>query len=107
MAIMPPTYSVAHGTEVKEYPDPADIPESLFFNGSFRTFGGTEVTANGLYSVQDTGTIETWYRPEIKSDCRILLRESGEIYEITGRPEDIDLRHQFLVIKVKRVGSGA
>ena len=107
MAVLSPTYSAPLGVTVKTYPDPDAVPESAYFFGSFRTFGGTETTVNGLYSVEDTATIETWYRPDIKPDCRILLRETGEIYEIAGRPEDIGLRHQYLVIKVKRTESGA
>lgn len=107
MAVLSPTYSASHGVTVKTYPAPDAVPESAYFNGSFRTFGGTETTVNGLYSVEDTATIETWYRPDIKADSRILLRETGEIYEMFGRPEDIGLRHQYLVMKVKRVESGA
>lgn len=107
MAVLSPTYSAPHGVTTKTYPAPDAVPESAYFNGSFRTFGGTETTVNGLYSVVDTAIIETWYRPDIKADSRILLRETGEIYEMSGRPEDIGLRHQYLVMKVKRVESGA
>ena len=46
---------------------------------------------------------------EIAELCHkiILSNKTGEIYEMTGRPEDIGLRHQYLVMKVKRVESGA
>lgn len=62
---------------------------------------------NGLYSVEDTAIIETWYRPDIKADCRIVLLESGDVYEVLGKPEDIELRHQFLKFKVHAVEGDA
>ena len=78
--------------------------DNLFY-GSFKTYGGTEGNVNGVYSIEDTANIETWYRPDIKSDCRIAL-ETGEIYDIINEPEDIDKRHQFLKFKVKRIKGG-
>ncbi len=72
---------------------------------SFKTYGGTGRNVNGVYSIEDTANIETWYRPDIKSDCRIAL-ETGEIYDIINEPEDIDKRHQFLKFKVKRIKGG-
>lgn len=78
---------------------------NLFF-GSFKTYGGTEKSVNGVYSIEDTANIETWYRPDIKANCRIAL-ETGEIYDILGEPEDINKRHQFLKFKARRVKGGA
>ena len=51
---------------------------------SFRTFGGTEKTSNGQVVVENTATIETWYRPE-----------------------NIGMRNQYLVAKVRAVKGGA
>lgn len=79
--------------------------ENLFF-GSFKTYGGTEKNINGIYAIEDTANIETWYRPDIKANCRIAL-ETGEIYDILGEPEDINKRHQFLKFKIQRVKGGA
>jgi serine/threonine protein phosphatase 1 len=30
--------------------------------------------------------------------------ETGKYYEITGAPEDIDMQHQFLRLRVQRIG---
>jgi len=98
------------GVNKKEYPtieealsikDKNNNPINLFF-GSFKTFGGTEKIINGIYSIEDTANIETWYRPDIKSNCRIA-REDGSIYEIIGEPENINMRNQFLKFKINRI----
>ena len=74
---------------------------------SFRTFGGTEKNINGVYSIEDTATIETWYRPDIKSDCKIAVVETKEEFEILNTPENINMRNQFLKFKVKSAKGGA
>ena len=101
MCLLAPTVTTVKGVKKLTYPDPKD---GVRFNGSFRTFGGTESTENNLYTVVDTATIDTWYRPDIKADCRIYLYETGATYEVKGSPEDIDMRHQFLKIRVQRIG---
>lgn len=77
--------------------------ENIFI--SFRTFGGTEKTSNDQIVVEDTGLVETWFRPDIKSDCRILIGE--EKYEILGTPENIGMRNMYLVFKVRALKGGA
>ncbi|MDY3908281.1 MAG: hypothetical protein SOZ48_00880 [Eubacterium sp.] len=57
---------------------------------SFRTFGGTETRSNEQIVVENTGQLETWYRPDIKSDCRIAI--AGIDYEILGTPENIGIQ---------------
>lgn len=98
-----PTYSTDYGTTKKTYPS---VSDGLMFYGSFKTYGGTEREVNGVYSIEDTATIEAWYRPDIKGDCRVAL-PNGAIYEIIGEPENINMRNQFLKFKVKRVKGGA
>lgn len=95
-----PTYTKSYGVETKVYPERGE----LFF-GTFRTFGGTERQTNGVYVVEDTATIETWFRPDIKSDC--LIECDGAKYEIWGTPENISMRNQYLMIKVRRYEGGA
>ena len=95
-----PTYTNSYGVETKSYPEHGE----LFF-GTFRTFGGTERQINDVYVVEDTATIETWYRPDIKSDC--LIECDGAKYEIWGTPENIEKRNQYLLIKVRRYEGGA
>lgn len=100
--ILVPTYTTEKGTRKKTYP-----ATGIRINCSFKTFGGTETTVNDVYAVVNTATIETWYRPEIKADCRIRILTSGDVYEIIGSPENIEQRNQFLKIKVKAVEGGA
>ena len=105
MYLLIPSVEDVKGVTVKRYPEPSD--EMLFF-GSFRTFGGTESVNNGLYSVIDTATVEAWFNPEIKADCRICLADNPEKqYEIIGTPENINMQGQFLKFKVQAVRGGA
>lgn len=97
-----PTYTKKKGVPVKEFPQ-----TGIRLNCSFKTYGGTETTTNDLYTVIDTAIIETWYRPDIKADCRIKLWATGQVYEIIGNPENIDMRNQFVKIKVRAVEGGA
>ena len=60
-----------------------------------------------LDMVEDTANIECWYRPDIKSDCRVGLLSTGAIYDIINEPENIDMRNQFLKFKVLRYKGGS
>ena len=104
MRLLIPTYSEKYGVPTASYPAMED-GEPFF--GSFRTFGGTERDVNGLFSVEKTATIETWYRSDIKPDCRIGIPQTGEVYQILGAPEDIEMRHQYMKIKVTAIEGGA
>lgn len=99
MLLLTPIYETVNGVKTKKYDENAGIT----FNGSFQTYGGTETTVNGVYSVEDTANITTWYMPEIKSNCRIKVLATDAKYDIVGEPENINLRNQFLNFKVKRV----
>lgn len=92
-----PAYKTAYGVATKEYATGERI------NGSFRSFGGTERDINGVLSVEDTAVVETWYRPDIKADCRIGVLGTDRLYEVLGEPEDIEMRHQYLRFRVRRV----
>lgn len=104
MKLLVPTGSSSYGVNNKTYSTPAKSAE---FFGSFRTFGGTEGLKNDVLTVIDTGVIDTWYRPDIKSDCAVYLCETGDTYEIIGTPEDIEFRHQYLRFKVQKIGGKA
>lgn len=104
LKLLIPTYATKQGVRVKTFPT---LDNGILFFGSFKTYGGTETAVNGVLSVEDTAQIETWYCPDITSDCRIALAESGDTYEIMGQPEDISQRKQFMRIKVRRVKGGA
>ena len=102
MKLLTPTTTVVKGVSKKVFPDPKSV-ETVFF-GSFRTYGGTENMSNEVYTVFDTAVVDTWYRPSITADCRIYVCETGEIYDVISRPENIDMRHQFMQFKVQKVG---
>ena len=97
-----PTSDKTLGVSKKTY---ADVAGVLLVN--WKTYGGTETTINGVLSVEDTAQIVCWYRPDIRSDCRIVRLADGATYEIIGEPENIEMRNQFLKFKVRRVKGGA
>lgn len=103
LVLLIPTYTTSKGVRVKTFPKVAD---GVLIYGSFRTFGGTEREVDGVYSIENTGTVETWYRPDIQGDCRIVL-PTGDVYEILGEPENIEMRNQYLQFKVQQVKGGA
>ena len=104
MKVLAPQYTTVQGVPTKTFPEPKDAPE---FFGSFRTFGGSETLRNDVFTVVDTGVIDTWYNPAIKSDCQIYRCETGDRYEVLSTPEDISMRHQFMQFKVKKIGGKA
>ena len=104
LVLLIPTYTTTMGVPTKAFPSPG---KGVSFFGSFKTYGGTERDVDGLYSVEDTAQIECWYDPQIKSDCRVYVCDTGATYEILGEPEDIALRHQFMKFKVRRIKGGA
>lgn len=97
-----PTYETIKGSPVKKYPKPE---RGNIIYCSFKTFGGTDVVKNDIYCVEDTASIETWYRPDVKSDC-VLQLTNGSQYEILGEPENIEMHNQFLKFKVRRLKGG-
>jgi SPP1 family predicted phage head-tail adaptor len=94
-----PTYETVKGVTKKVYPNKGE----LIFT-KFKTFGGTESVVNDQLTVVDTANVETWYRPDITSASRIKL--GSDVYEVIGKPEDIEQRHQFLKFKVRGVKGG-
>lgn len=113
--LIPKSITQVKGVNKKEYPtieealaikDKNDNSINLFL-GSFKSYGGTERIVNGIYSIEDTANIETWYRPDISSNCRIARANDGAIFDVINEPENINMRNQFLKFKVKRVKGGA
>ena len=94
-----PTYSTSYGVPEKTW----DKGTQIFC--TFRTFGGTETTVNDLTTVENTAVIETWFRPDITSESKLVV--NGKEYEVLGDPEDISMRHQYLQIKVRQIKGGA
>ena len=70
---------------------------------NFKTYGGTETTVNGRYVIEDTATITTIYRPDITSNCQVIRLSDNAMFEVINEPENIEMRNQDLIFKVKRV----
>lgn len=108
LLLLTPRYDIISGVRKKTFPD---VSEGILFFGSFKSYGGTvkkEKNVNSVYSIEDTATVLTWYRPDIKSECRVALAEDpSAIYDIINVPEDVNRRHQFLKFQVRRVKGGA
>lgn len=98
--LLTPEYIKVKGVAKKAFKK-SDNP----FYCSFRTFGGTEKVVNDVLVLEDTATLETWYDPNITASCNIEI--DGQQYEILGTPEDINRRHQYLVVKVRAIKGGA
>lgn len=104
MKILIPKIETVKGVTVKTYPTPEELnDEDYLFFGSFKTYGGTESIVNGVISVIDTAVIETWYRPDINSACRIFVIPLNKEYEIITPPENIELKNKYLKFKIKSV----
>lgn len=106
LIVLTPTYSKVAGVHTKVLPD---LANGFVIYGTFKTYGGTrntEKSMDGVLSIEDTAEIETWYRPDITSDCVIALADTGAKYEILGEPENINRRNQFLKFKVRRIKGG-
>lgn len=76
------------------------------FFANFKTYGGTELTVDGILQVEETAQVVTWYRPDIVAGCRIKRAADGAVYEILGEPEDIEQRHMILKFKIRRIKGG-
>ncbi len=108
MKLLVPSSVRVQGALKKTYPKPEDVPdETGLFYGSIRSFSGMENVQNGMYTLVDTIKIDTWYRPDITADCRIYVIETGMTYEIISDPSDINMRHQYLQFRVRKVGGKA
>lgn len=93
-----PTTSKVNGVQVRKYPE-----EGKRFFANVKSYGGSERVSNDLLMIEDTVVITTWYRPDIKANCRVKLLPSGAVYEVINEPENWDMRGQYLVFKCRRV----
>lgn len=105
MIVLTPTYSTVGGVRKKTF---SAVENGFLIYCTFKTYGGTEQQVNGLYSIEDTANIETWFRPDITSGCRIALADNPSVvYEIISEPENLQMKNQYLLFKVSRVKGGA
>lgn len=107
--LLTPTTTTVSGVLKKTFPTMAEALEDTrnIIYCSFKTYGGTERDVNGVYSIIDTANVETWYRPDIQSDCRVARATDGAMFEIINEPENINMMNQFLRFKLKRIKGGA
>ena len=67
--------------------------------------GGTESIVSGRLSVIDTAELTMWYRSDLSERDKILLNgDENQAFEVTN-VENVEMRNQFMVIKVRRVVS--
>lgn len=97
--LLKPQEKTEKGSVKKSYIKIADIYIS------FRTFGGTETVKNDILVVENTATVQTWYRPDITAGSRLKI--GGLEYDILGMPENINMANQYLQFKVRAVKGGA
>lgn len=108
LRLQQPVNAVSYGVNTKTF---ENVNGVIWAN--FKTYGGTEQNDNGVISVEDTAQVVCWYRPDITSDCRVVLLDGQEdtkrakVYEIMGEPENIEQRNMFLKFKVRRIKGGA
>lgn len=102
LIVLKPTITKVAGVVKKTLPN---LDQGFPIHSSFKTYGGTEKTVDGIIVIDDTADVETWYRPDITSDC-VVVTQSGAKYEIINEPENIDQRNQFLKFRVRRYKGG-
>lgn len=69
-----------------------------------KSYGGTEKTVNGVYVIEDTWVIDTWYNPAFGKGDKIRFLDDNTEYEILASPENINRRGQYMRFKVSRIG---
>ena len=95
--------TVVSGAPEFSYEDAADP----ILNCSFKTYGGTETISNGSLVLLNTATLVTWYRQDIQAADRVVLLQDESVWEVIGEPENIDMRNQYLIVKVRKISGGA
>ncbi len=78
--------------------------EGGMFFCSAKSYGGTEKTVNGVYVIEDTWTIDTWYNPAFKKGDRVRFLDDMTEFEVLASPENINRRGQYMRFKVSRIG---
>lgn len=102
MRLQTPTTATEYGVPKKIWQDVDGV-----IMANFKTYGGTEKISNDILTVEDTANIVCWYRPDIKSNCRLIRLTDNAAFEILGEPENIEMRNMFLKFKVRRIKGGA
>jgi len=73
---------------------------------SFKAFHGSESLRAGAVGVLDGGTVTMWYDPLITAKDRLKINDDTNLqYEIINAPENVEMRNEYLILKVQRVVS--
>lgn len=78
--------------------------EGGMFYCSAKSYGGTEKTVNGVYVIEDTWQIDTWFNPAFKKGDRVRFLDDMTEFEVLASPENINRRGQYMRFKVVRIG---
>lgn len=85
-----------NGVEKEKY-----IPLGVIYC-SCKSYGGTEKQIAGLYAIEDTIVIQTYYRDDITA-YSVFIDNHGEYWKPYATPENIEMRNKFLQFKIKRI----
>ena len=77
--------------------------EKTMFYCAAKSYGGTEKVVNGVYVIEDTWQIDTWYNPAFDKGDRIRFLDDNTECEILASPENINRRGQYMRFKVVRI----
>lgn len=81
-------------------------PEVQIAYCSFKAFHGSESLRAGTIGVLDGGTVTMWYDPLITAKDRLKINDDANLqYEIISAPENVEMRNEYLIVKVQRVVS--
>ena len=78
--------------------------EDIIFYCSAKSYGGTEKVVNGVYVIEDTWNIDTWYNPRISKGDRVRFLDDNSEYDIYSTPENINRSCQYMQFKVVAIG---
>ena len=78
--------------------------ENTMFYCSAKSYGGTEKVVNGVYVIEDTWVIDTWFNSAFGKGDKIRFLDDNTEYEIFASPENINRRGQYMRFKVVRIG---
>lgn len=95
--ILKSEYKKINGVTTKVY----NAGDEIFI--SAKSYGGTEKTIDDKLVIEDTMIVETWYRPDITSDCNIKLLDDNSEWEILNTPENIERKNKYLKFKIRRI----
>lgn len=79
------------------------VDDTEFFC-SAKSYGGTEKEVNGVWIIEDTWIIDTWYNPSFRKGDKVKFLDTGEEFEIIASPENINRRGQYMRFKVGAIG---